>query len=144
MQEVIFLKRITKVNLDLGISIDFVQDNQSFQRDATWFTLSKSSFCSNQTRTGATEIIDVAVDLRKDSTFGKHFLFCYLLRIKQLLVPQGFAHGFQYLAKPLWCYTNVNITIKRAKAASDLMIQLWLLTGNGLKNAIVSEKTNFA
>jgi hypothetical protein len=44
MQEVIFLKRITKVNLDLGISIDFVQDNQSFQRDATWFTLSKSSF----------------------------------------------------------------------------------------------------
>jgi hypothetical protein len=32
---------------DLRISIDFVQDNQSFhKRDATWFTLSKSSFCS--------------------------------------------------------------------------------------------------
>jgi dTDP-4-dehydrorhamnose 3,5-epimerase len=36
---------------------------------------------------------------------GSIFLFCYLLRIKkQLLVPQGFAHGFQYLAKPLVLY----------------------------------------
>jgi dTDP-4-dehydrorhamnose 3,5-epimerase len=32
MQEVIFLRRITKVGSDLGISIDFVQDNQISQK----------------------------------------------------------------------------------------------------------------
>jgi hypothetical protein len=65
------------------------------------------------------EIIDVAVDLRKDSpTFGKHFLFCYLLRIKTVARSKDLPM-VSVLAKPLWCYTNViNITIKRAKAAS--------------------------
>jgi dTDP-4-dehydrorhamnose 3,5-epimerase len=47
------------------------------------------------------EIIDVAVDLRKESpTFGKAFsILLSSDNRKQLLVPQGFAHGFSVISE---------------------------------------------
>ncbi|MNQ77843.1 dTDP-4-dehydrorhamnose 3,5-epimerase [compost metagenome] len=88
----------------LGIDIDFVQDNQSFSQKGTLRGLHYQNPPFAQTklvRVLQGEIMDVAVDLRKDSpTYGKHFgIRLSAVDKKQLLVPQGFAHGFSVLSE---------------------------------------------
>lgn len=85
---------------DTGISIQFVQDNQSFS--AVKGTLRGLHYQLNpkaQTklvRCTKGIIYDVAVDIRKgSSTYGKWFgIELSAENKKQLLIPQGFAHGF--------------------------------------------------
>lgn len=89
---------------DLGIQIDFVQDNQSFSKKGTLRGLHYQNPPFAQTkllRVLQGEIMDVAVDLRKDSpTYGKHFgIVLTAENKKQLLIPQGFAHGFSVLSE---------------------------------------------
>ena len=89
--------------IDLGIHIDFVQDNQSFSKKSTLRGLHYQNPSFAQTklvRVLQGEIMDVAVDLRKDSpTYGKYFgIVLSAENKKQLLVPQGFAHGFSVLS----------------------------------------------
>lgn len=89
---------------DLGIHIDFVQDNQSFSKKGTLRGLHYQNPPFAQTklvRVLEGEIMDVVVDLRKDSsTFGKHFeIVLSAENKKQLLVPHGFAHGFSVLSE---------------------------------------------
>jgi dTDP-4-dehydrorhamnose 3,5-epimerase len=89
---------------DLGIEIDFVQDNQSFSKRGTLRGLHYQNPSFAQTklvRVLQGEIMDVAVDLRKESpTYGKHFgVLLSAENKKQLLVPQGFAHGFSVLSE---------------------------------------------
>jgi len=45
-------------------------------------------------------ILDVAVDIRKDSpTYGKHYsIHLSSENKKQIFIPKGFAHGFQVLS----------------------------------------------
>lgn len=91
-------------SLDLGIAIDFVQDNQSFSKRGTLRGLHYQNPPFAQTkliRVLQGEIRDVAVDLRKDSpTYGQHFgIVLSSDNKKQLLVPQGFAHGFSVLSE---------------------------------------------
>jgi hypothetical protein len=70
---------------------------------------------------------------RKDSpTFGKHFSVLLSAENKTVARSTRICPWFSVLAKTLWCYTNVIIN-NRAKAASDLMILLWKLTGIDLK-----------
>ncbi|NRT10972.1 dTDP-4-dehydrorhamnose 3,5-epimerase [Flavobacterium sp. 14A] len=88
----------------LGINIDFVQDNQSFSKRGTLRGLHYQNPPYAQTklvRVLEGEIIDVAVDLRKESpTFGKAFsILLSSDNKKQLLVPQGFAHGFSVISE---------------------------------------------
>ena len=89
---------------DLGIETDFVQDNQSFSKRGTLRGLHYQNPPFAQTkliRVLEGEIIDVVVDLRKESpTYGKSFSIVLSgENKKQLLVPQGFAHGFSVLSE---------------------------------------------
>ena len=100
-----FFEAYNKVHLEkLGITINFVQDNQSFSKKGTLRGLHYQNPPFAQTklvRVLQGEIIDVAVDLRKDSpTYGKHFSIALSAdNKKQLLIPQGFAHGFSVISE---------------------------------------------
>ena len=98
-----FYESYNKNNLDKVINIFFVQDNESksnrgvirglhFQKPPYAQTKLVRCICG--------KILDVAVDLRKNSkTYGKSFsIELSSENNKQLLVPKGFAHGFQVLS----------------------------------------------
>lgn len=94
---------------NVGISITFVQDNQSM---STKGVLRGLHFQKKYPQTKLVRVIkgavfDVAVDLRSDSdTYGKW----YGIELtgdnkKQFLIPKGFAHGFLVLSdKAEFCY----------------------------------------
>lgn len=84
--------------------INFIQDNESFSSKGTLRGLHFQSGNFSQTKLVKVvlgEILDVAVDLRKDSkTFGKHKSFLLSESNKhQLLIPRNFAHGFIVLSE---------------------------------------------
>lgn len=87
----------------LGIDVQFVQDNQSRSSRGVMRGLHYQNAPHAQTKlvrvlSGA--ILDVVVDLRKGSkTFGKTFqLEMSADNNYQILVPKGFAHGFVVLS----------------------------------------------
>ncbi|WP_447636128.1 dTDP-4-dehydrorhamnose 3,5-epimerase [Flavobacterium microcysteis] len=86
-----------------GIDIKFIQDNQSFSKYGVirGLHLQVPPFAQTKlVRVLQGEILDVAVDIRKDSkTYGQHFsIVLSAENKKQLLIPQGFAHGFSVLS----------------------------------------------
>jgi dTDP-4-dehydrorhamnose 3,5-epimerase len=87
-----------------GMKYRFIQDNQSFSKRGVirGLHLQTNPFAQAKlVRVLEGEILDVAVDLRKNSaTFGKHFsVVLSAENKKQLMVPHGFAHGFSVLSK---------------------------------------------
>ena len=91
-----------KNNLD--INIVFVQDNESKSYKGVIRGLHFQAPPFEQTklvRCVSGNILDVAVDIRKNSkTYGKSFsVELSSENNKQLLVPKGFAHGFQVLSE---------------------------------------------
>jgi dTDP-4-dehydrorhamnose 3,5-epimerase len=99
----VFHETYNKNNLDSVIRNNFVQDNESksikgvirglhFQKPP--YSQAKLVRCISG------KILDVAVDLRKSSkTYGKYFsIELSSENNKQLLIPKGFAHGFQVLS----------------------------------------------
>jgi dTDP-4-dehydrorhamnose 3,5-epimerase len=131
----------------LGIDIDFVQDNQSFSQRGTLRGLHYQNPPYAQTklvRVLQGEIMDVAVDLRKDSpTYGQHFgIKLTAENKKQLLVPQGFAHGFSVLSETAVVLYKCDQFYNKASEGGirfdDPTLNIdW---GMDLKDAIVSEK----
>ena len=88
----------------LGVTIDFVQDYQSFSKRGTLRGLHYQNPPFAQTklvRVLQGEIIDVAVDIRRASpTYGQHFAIKLSAENKkQLLIPHGFAHGFSVISE---------------------------------------------
>ena len=132
---------------DLGIYVDFVQDNQSFSKKGTLRGLHYQNPPFAQTklvRVLQGEIMDVAVDLRKDSpTYGKHFaLILSAENKKQLFVPQGFAHGFSVLSETAVvlykCDQYYNKASEGGIRYDDATLDIdW---GMDLKHALISEK----
>ena len=98
-----FYESYNKKNLDKIIKIAFVQDNESKSNRGVIRGLHFQKSPHAQTklvRCVSGEILDVSVDLRKNSkTYGKSFsIELSSQNNKQLLVPKGFAHGFQVLS----------------------------------------------
>lgn len=96
-----FCETYSKVKFEQnGIDIDFVQDNSSFSAQkgtlrGLHFQLSPKAQ-TKLLRCTKGAIIDVAVDLRKDSKTYKKWVAVELSEEnkKQLLIPKGFGHGF--------------------------------------------------
>jgi dTDP-4-dehydrorhamnose 3,5-epimerase len=87
-----------------GIMYNFIQDNQSFSTKGVirGLHLQINPFAQAKlVRVLQGEILDVAVDLRKNSpSFGQHFsVVLSAENKKQLMVPHGFAHGFSVLSE---------------------------------------------
>lgn len=85
-----------------GLSIEFVQDNQSVSQKGVLRGLHFQTGDYGQAKlvrviTGS--VLDVAVDVRpKSKTFGQHFsMVLSAQNNKQLYIPRGFAHGFLVL-----------------------------------------------
>ncbi|WP_224488203.1 dTDP-4-dehydrorhamnose 3,5-epimerase [Robertkochia flava] len=84
--------------------VNFVQDNQSFSSKgvirALHYQLGEHAQ-AKLVRVLSGKVLDVAVDLRKDSkTFGQHFSIELSADNKrQLFIPRGFAHGFIVLSE---------------------------------------------
>ena len=82
-----------------GITVDFVQDNESFSSKGVVRGLHWQAGEHCQAKLGRVirgAAWDVAVDIRKDSpTFGKHVAVTLTAENrKQFFIPRGFAHGF--------------------------------------------------
>ncbi len=94
--------RADKLEEFLGYKINFTQDNESKSSRGVLRGLHYQLHPAAQTklvRVIKGRVLDVAVDIRKDSpTFGKHIsVELSGENKKQLLVPRGFAHGFVVL-----------------------------------------------
>jgi dTDP-4-dehydrorhamnose 3,5-epimerase len=92
-----------KFNQAAGVNIDFVQDNQSFSTKGVLrgLHLQKGDHAQSKlVRVTRGEVLDVAVDLRKNSaTFGQYFsVLLSEENHRQFFIPRGFAHGFVVLS----------------------------------------------
>ena len=92
----------------LGIDIDFVQDNFSYSKKGTLRGL-HYQFPNSQDKLVQVlngEIYDVAVDIRYGSpTFGRWSGYILSDQNKrQLYIPQGFAHGFCVLSETAYVF----------------------------------------
>ena len=99
----IFFESYSKKILDDKININFIQDNESISYLGVIRGLHFQVPPYAQTKLVRCifgKILDVALDLRKNSkTYGKHFLVKLSSKNnKQILIPKGFAHGFQVLS----------------------------------------------
>lgn len=87
-----------------GISIDFVQDNQSMSQRGVLRGLhfQRGDFSQAKlVRVLKGKVLDVVVDIREGSpSFGKHFAIELSEDSHtQLFIPRGFAHGFVVLSE---------------------------------------------
>lgn len=83
---------------EIGMDIEFVQDNHSKSKKGVLRGLhfQTQHVQGKLVRVTAGAVLDVAVDLRKDSpTFGKYYLVELTAENKKMFyIPPGFAHGF--------------------------------------------------
>ena len=88
----------------LGYQVNFVQDNESKSTKGVLRGLHYQIPPFSQSklvRVLKGKVLDVAVDIRKNSpTFGQHIAIeLSSENMKQLFIPQGFAHGFAVLSE---------------------------------------------
>lgn len=93
-----------RFNEGIGKKVKFVQDNQSFSTygviRAIHYQLGEYAQ-AKLVRVISGKVLDVAVDLRKDSpSFGQHVsIELSSENKKQLFIPKGFGHGFSVLSE---------------------------------------------
>jgi len=132
-----------------GILDDFIQDNQSLSQKGVLRGLHFQKPPYDQAklvRVIQGSVLDVAVDLRKDSsTYGEHFAIKLSGKEKNMFyVPSGFAHGFLTLEDDtIFSYKCTNYYHKESEGAiictdEDLAID-W-----GIKDPLLSPKDKIA
>ncbi|WP_321330294.1 dTDP-4-dehydrorhamnose 3,5-epimerase [uncultured Ilyobacter sp.] len=94
-----FMETYSKKDFEeIGLTMDFVQDNHSKSKKGVFRGLHFQAKMSQGklVRVTAGAVLDVAVDLRRDSeTFGKWYVVKLSAENKrQFYIPEGFAHGF--------------------------------------------------
>ena len=127
-----------------GIIQEFVQDNQSYSTKGVLRGLhfQKEPFAQAKlVRVISGKVLDIAVDLRKDSsTFGEYY-GCILddKRHNMLYIPPGFAHGFATLEDAIFVYKCSDYYNKDAESGikwNDETLQIdWML-----KDPVISAK----
>jgi dTDP-4-dehydrorhamnose 3,5-epimerase len=144
-----FMETYNKNDFEMAVGkpVDFVQDNQSFSTRGVVRALHYQIGGYAQAKLVRVlhgEVLDVAVDIRKDSpTFGQHIAVILSAKNnKQLFIPRGFAHGFVTLsATALFFYKCDNFYNKAAEGGiiyNDPTLGIdWKLPENDL---IVSQK----
>ena len=134
---------------DLGFAVDFVQDNESKSKKGvlrglhfqTKHTQGKLVRCIQG------EVLDVAVDLRKNSpTYGQWESVILDGEKKNMFyVPEGFAHGFLVLSdEATFSYKCTNYYAPKYDGGirwddPDINID-WQLSKYGISTPVVSEK----
>jgi dTDP-4-dehydrorhamnose 3,5-epimerase len=132
-----------------GLNFYFVQDNESKSQKGVLrgMHFQKPPYSQGKlVRVIKGAVLDVAVDLRKDSqTYGQHFSVELTEENKTMYwIPPGFAHGFLTLRdETIFSYKCTNLYNKESEGAiiwndQDLNID-W-----GISNPIVSEKDKIA
>ena len=91
-------------NEAIGEEVAFVQDNQSYSSKGVVRAIhyQRDEFAQAKlVRVLSGRVLDVAVDLRKNSTtYGKHYsIELSAENKKQLFIPKGFGHGFSVLSE---------------------------------------------
>ncbi|OEK06726.1 dTDP-4-dehydrorhamnose 3,5-epimerase [Roseivirga misakiensis] len=128
----------------LGIKEEFIQDNQSFSVKGTLRGLHFQKNPSAQAklvRVTAGRVLDVALDIRKDSkTYGQHHrVILDAKKHNMFLIPAGFAHGFLALEDSIFTYKCSSYYDKASEGGilwNDPLLNIdWQV-----ENPIVSEK----
>ena len=107
---------------EAGLNYDFIQDNQSKSCYGTIRDIhfQKGEFSQAKlVRVLQGTVLDVAVDLRKDSkTFGQHVAVeLSAENNRQLMIPRGFGHGFSVLTPTaVFAYKCDNVYNKASEA----------------------------
>ena len=107
---------------EAGLNYDFIQDNQSKScyGSIRGIHLQKGEFSQAKlVRVLQGTVLDVAVDLRKDSkTFGQHVAVeLSAENNRQLMIPRGFGHGFSVLTPTaVFAYKCDNVYNKASEA----------------------------
>lgn len=134
-------------NQETGHNINFVQDNESYSSKGVLRGLhfQKGEYAQAKlVRVIKGIVLDVAVDLRKDSTtFGEHVAVELSgENKKQFFVPRGFAHGFIVLSETaLFSYKCDNFYNKESESGilyNDQTLNIdWRIP---LEDMIIAEK----
>ncbi|MEM9672860.1 MAG: dTDP-4-dehydrorhamnose 3,5-epimerase [Bacteroidota bacterium] len=134
---------------DIGINEQFVQANQSFSTKGVLRGLHLQLPPYQQGKLVSVsrgKVLDVAVDLRKDSsTFGQYeAVVLDSERNNQFYVPAGFAHGFIALEESVFSYQCTNVYSKVSETGilwndSQLAID-WQLEKHYIEGPIISDK----
>jgi dTDP-4-dehydrorhamnose 3,5-epimerase len=130
---------------DLGINVDFLQDNQSLSGKGVLRGLhfQNPPYAQGKlVRVIKGSVLDVAVDIRKkSSTYGQHYKHELNEKNRTMMwIPPGFAHGFLTLEdETIFSYKCTNVYNKLSEGTiqwndEDLKID-WQI-----KDPIISEK----
>ena len=127
-----------------GISLEFVQDNQSFSEKGVLRGLHMQHQPHTQgklVRVITGKVLDVVVDIRKESpTFGQHEKFVLDSKLNNMVyVPPGFLHGFLTLEDAIFSYKCTDYYNKPAEGGV-IFNDKFLGIDWGITNPIVSEK----